>query len=150
MQISRRRCYLKLQNIRQPDASMRNGSKMEVLTLLFILLISFNGLFSTKQCDFYKRALKDNPQTTGVVRKFMNCWGDEVEHGQSDLILLIDKSGSMRQSGWNSAIDFVDALLTEVKIAFNATRVAVGTFATKHEVELNYLYEPTAANHKCR
>jgi len=129
---------------------MHNGSKMEVLTLLFILLISCNGLFSTKQCDFYKRALKDNPQTTGVVRKFMNCWGDEVEHGQSDLILLIDKSGSMRQSGWNSAIDFVDALLTEVKIAFNATRVAVGTFATKHEVELNYLYEPTAANHKCR
>ena len=150
MQLSRRRCYFELQNFRQPDALMCNESRMEILALLLILLLGCNGVFSTKQCDYYKRPLKDNSQANAVVKKFMNCWGGEVEHGQSDLVLLIDKSGSMHQSGWNSAIDFVDALLTEVKIAFNATRVAVGTFATKHEVELNYLYEPTTANHKCR
>ena len=80
----------------------------------------------------------------------MNCWGKEVEHGQSDLVILLDKSGSMRQSGWDSAKDFVDSLLTEVKVAFNATRVAIGTFATRHKVELNYLWTPSFANHKCR
>ena len=123
---------------------------MGTFTLLLTLLIACNGAFSTKTCEDYKRPLKENSQADNVARKFMNCWGDEVEHGQSDLVLLIDKSGSMRQSGWNSAIDFVDALLTEVKVAFNATRIAIGTFATKHEIELNYLHTPTYANHKCR
>ena len=123
---------------------------METFAFLFTLLIALNGVLSTKLCEDYKRPLKENTQVDAGSRKFMNCWGDEVEHGQSDLVLLIDKSGSMRQYGWNSAIDFVDALLTEVKVAFNATRIAIGTFATKHKVELNYLYEPTFGNHKCR
>ena len=118
--------------------------------LLLTILVIVHSVSATKQCEHYKRPLKDSSQVDSTSRKFMNCWGDEVEHGQSDLVLLIDKSGSMRQAGWNSAIDFVDALLTEVKVAFNATRIAIGTFATQHRVELNYLYQPTFANHKCR
>ena len=105
---------------------------------------------ATTTCDYYKRQMKDSPEADNVARKFMNCWGHNVEHGQSDLVILIDKSGSMREDGWKSAMDFVTSLLSEVKIAFNATRIAIGTFATKHEIELNYLYNPTSANHKCR
>ena len=123
---------------------------MGTFTFLLLLLTVFSGVLSTKLCSDYKRPLKESSQTDNVARKFMNCWGDEVEHGQSDLVVLMDKSGSMLQSGWNAAMDFVTALLTEVKIAFNATRIAIGTFATRHEVELNYLHDPTAANHKCR
>ena len=123
---------------------------MKTTFVLLALVATFHSALSVKSCEENKRPLKDGPQADDASRKFMNCWGNEVEHGQSDLVLLLDKSGSMGPNGWNSAINFVNALLTEVKIAFNATRIAIATFATKHEIELNYLHEPTRNNHKCR
>ena len=80
----------------------------------------------------------------------MNCWGKGVEHGESDLVILMDSSGSMEQDGWDRAKDFVDALLTEIKIAFDATRVVIGTFTRSHKIEINYLMNPSFLNTKCR
>ena len=125
---------------------------MNPVLLLLIFVGSLHIEFCTSlTCEDYKRPLKNNNAVNSVSRKFLNCWGSEVEHGESDLIILIDKSGSMRQSGWNAAKDFVDALLTEVRVAFNATRIAIGTFASAHRLELNYLTKDTGpASHKCR
>ena len=80
----------------------------------------------------------------------MNCWGKGVEHGESDLVILMDSSGSMGQDGWNRAKDFVDALLTEIKISFDASRVAIGYFTKSHKIEINYILNPTFLNTKCR
>lgn len=123
---------------------------MEFPLLLWTLFFVVNGALATKLCEEYKRPLKESTQLDSVSRKFMNCWGNEVEHGQSDLIILVDKSGSMGPVGWNSALDFVDSLLTEVRVAFNATRIAVGTFASDHKVDINYLLNPSPINNKCR
>ncbi|XP_065058048.1 sushi, von Willebrand factor type A, EGF and pentraxin domain-containing protein 1-like [Rhopilema esculentum] len=125
---------------------------MNPVLLLLIFVGSLHIEFCTSlTCEDYKRPLKENSAVNSVSRKFLNCWGSEVEHGESDLIILIDKSGSMMQSGWNAAKDFVDALLTEVRVAFNATRITIGTFASTHRLELNYLTKDTGpASHKCR
>lgn len=123
---------------------------MKTCLLFSVLVASLYVASATRSCDDYKRQLKSGSAVNTESRKFMNCWGKELENGQSDLVILMDKSGSMDQSGWDSAKNFVEALLTEVKVAFNATRIAIGTFATKHEKELNYLWNPSFANHKCR
>lgn len=80
----------------------------------------------------------------------MNCWGQGVEHGKSDLIILMDNSASMGLDAWNRAKDFVDALLTEIKITFDASRVVIGTFGQSHSIKINYLLNPTFLNTKCR
>ena len=73
-----------------------------------------------------------------------------MTHGKSDLVILLDSSGSMQKKGFDDAKDFIDALLTEVRIGFDATRIAIVNFATHRKIDINYLWHPTHANTKCK
>ena len=121
-------------------------------TVLFIAAVvsCFHVTSAVRSCDDYKRHLRNSSSVDIRSREFMNCWGKGVEHGESDLVILMDNSGSIGQDGWNSAKDFVDALLTEIKISFDASRVAIGYFTRSHKIEINYILNPTFLNTKCR
>ena len=87
------------------------------------------------------------------VREFANCLGNDVESGQSDLVVVLDRSGSMGwptpTRGYIAAKSFINSLLSEVKVSFNATRISVITFANDVTNEINYLENPTPVNNKC-
>ena len=119
---------------------------MSRVLLLATILTSLTIVEQARVCE-NKKTLQPG---ASVAQKFMNCWGKDVEHGQSDLVILLDGSGSMYPSGFKQAKDFIDALLTEVRVAFNATRISIVTFSTQVDVNINYLWNPTSANHKCK
>eukprot|EP00794_Sanderia_malayensis_P006970 gene6970-7755_t len=114
----------------------------------FFAICCINVVQASKQCNVERR-LKPG-EGASVAQSFMNCWGQDVEHGMSDLVVLIDNSGSMYRSGFQAAKEFVSSLLSEVRVAFNATRIAVVTFSTHRKTEINYLWTPDAGNHKCK
>ncbi len=119
-------------------------------TIFTCVLVAFLGCISnSEQLCQNKRPLKAGAGAA-EIQDFMNCWGEDVENGQSDLVVLIDNSGSMGEYGFKAAKDFVTSLLTEVRVAFNATRIAVVTFSRHRKLELNYLWRPNMGNHKCK
>ena len=119
------------------------------IILCLVSFLLFEGSLGQK-CADYKRPLRPGSSVSSSTKQFLNCWGNEVESGQSELVVLIDESGSMRRSGFKAAKDFVSSLLSEVRVAFNATRIAIGTFNRGHRIDFNYILNPSFANHKCK
>eukprot|EP00794_Sanderia_malayensis_P006969 gene6969-7754_t len=81
---------------------------------------------------------------------FMKCWLKEVTSGKSDLVFLMDRSGSMKTAGFQAAKNFITMLLKEVRVSFSSTRVALVSFARQSSIDINYIWNPTTANHKCK
>jgi len=127
------------------------------LFLLTSILLNVVTADKTRDCINYNRPVSKN---IGNGKKmFVNCLAKDVESGQSDLVVLIDKSGSMwntgtykgqSMNGFKVAKQFIKSLLSEVRIAYNATRIAVGTFNERHKIDFNYIWNPSFKNHKCK
>lgn len=104
---------------------------------------------SGNDCIFYPRRTRMHIPNKNH-RNFVNCLSKTLETGKSDLVVLIDGSGSITRSGFEIAKKFVKALLSNVKIAYDATRIAVGTFSDNHQININYINNPSIHNHKCK
>lgn len=100
------------------------------------------------RCDQYKRSLTG--KVTQNQQEFMNCFGKNVESGQAELIVLVDDSGSMGKDGFGIAKKFIKALLSEVRVSFNATRIAIGTFSDNSKIDINYILKAKYGNNKCK
>lgn len=134
--------------------------KVFILALLFYFLHSDVAAYNSYDCSNYVHpTVNSNNKLSPEEKKFMNCLGRDVVSGRSDLVVLIDRSGSMQSSGsfkgtkytgYDVAKKFIKSLLSEVRIAYNATRIAVGTFGTDSTIDINYLKKPSYSNHKCK
>ena len=124
--------------------------------MLTCITIDVHGTDTTRDCSNYKR------KVTGSIGKdqtFVNCLGRDVETGQSDLVVMIDRSSSMTWyssnvdgvtiDGYGVAKAFIESLLSEVKISRNATRISVITFGNDHRTDIDFLRKPIPANNKC-
>ena len=134
--------------------------KMNLIVLLLCILINNIGrvLLSTDKndCTHYKRNVWDDINTD--QRLFVNCFGKDVESSRADLIVMLDRSGSMWKSslvdgvtmtGYQIAKKFIKDLLSEVKISFNATRIAVITFGSQAKIDIDFIINPIPNNNKC-
>ncbi|XP_047126957.1 sushi, von Willebrand factor type A, EGF and pentraxin domain-containing protein 1 isoform X1 [Hydra vulgaris] len=125
-------------------------------TVVFLGFLIINFIGGQKRC-INKRPLTGPIPDTQL--EFMNCWSNEVEHGASDLVILLDSSGSMystgsfqgvTMTGFDIGKTFINALLSKVHISFNATRIAIGTFGTNHKIDINFILRPDYSMHKCK
>lgn len=73
---------------------------------------------------------------------------------QSDIIFLLDTSGSLRfwgQDGFTDEKVFVNSLLSHIRVSMPSTRVSIVTFGTDSTVDINYIspkiVDPSL--HKC-
>lgn len=128
------------------------------MLLAYLILTNFR-VYGISIDDCSKSVRRTSFQINNNNHKnFVNCWG-KTSSGKSELVVLIDGSGSMTQTGsfqgkttngFVIAKRFVEALLSEIKIAYNATRIAVGTFSDNHQININYINKPDFGNHKCK
>lgn len=132
------------------------ATKMNLIILLLLICIT-NGASTdkTRDCSNYDRKVT---KPIGKHKTFVNCLGRDMETGQSDMVIMLDRSGSMSVtsevdgvtlSGYQIAKNFITSLLSEVKISRNATRIAVVTFASDHSTDIDFLRNPVPANNKC-
>ena len=63
----------------------------------------------------------------------------KYNNSQSDLLFLMDVSGSVSSYGWRTEKLFVNNLLNEFSLAPYSTRVAVLTFSTDVKTDINYI-----------
>lgn len=79
---------------------------------------------------------------------------------KSDLIFLVDVSGSLqhsiwqngrwhRKNGFNDEKVFVNSLLNYIRVSYPSSRVSVILFGTKASIEINYISHLSVNNHKC-
>ena len=130
---------------------------MNLIILLLLLLFITNDVHGTDttDCTNYDRKVSGK---IGGYQKFVNCLGSNVESQRADLVVILDRSGSMSwyssdddvtMNGYKTAKAFIKSLLSEVKISFNATRISVITFANDHTADIDFLRNPKPANNKC-
>ena len=74
---------------------------------------------------------------------------------QSDIIFLLDTSGSLRfygQDGFTDEKKFVNSLLSYIRVSMPATRISIVTFGSDARVDINYvspeIVDPSVM-HKC-
>ena len=82
---------------------------------------------------FSVEALLNNPEE--ILANFKSRYNNS----KSDLIFLLDTSGSVRPWGFNTEKIFVDSLLNEFSVAPYSTRVAVITFGSEVKTDINYI-----------
>lgn len=133
--------------------------------LLILQIILFTSLYINEiaankinDCSGYIR--KTYPIQNKNQKEFVNCLGSRMDSGKSELVILMDTSGSMLYNrgiiqgksydGFEVSKRFVKALLSEVRIAYNATRIAIGTFSSTHQININYINNVEFGNHKCK
>ena len=130
-----------------------------IATVTFsILYLCWRANCVIHDCSKYTR-LRPNSRIYGQKKFFVNCFAKDVESGISDLVVLVDRSGSMwsrasfggvSMTGYEVAKVFIKSLLSEVRIAYDATRIAVGTFGYDATIDINYILDPTSQNQKCQ
>ncbi|KAG1659000.1 Sushi, von Willebrand factor type A, EGF and pentraxin domain-containing protein 1 [Nymphon striatum] len=62
--------------------------------------------------------------------------------GKSDLVFLLDRSGSVGAANFEIEKGFVESLLTNFVVAENATRVAVITYSRSTKLHIDYIKSP--------
>ena len=127
------------------------------LIVLLCILVNIGLSSSMDDCLNYERKTSVNVKTG--YRKFVNCFGKDVESSRADLVVMLDRSGSMfwqtsevngaTMTGYQIAKKFIKDLLSEVKISFDATRIAVITFGDKPQTDINFILKPKRTNNKC-
>jgi uncharacterized protein YegL len=73
-------------------------------------------------------------------------------NSKADIFFLMDNSGSLWSGGQNGFRDektFITSLLSKIKIAKPATRVAVIRFGDHATIDINYVSDLTGLNNKC-
>lgn len=83
--------------------------------------------------------------------KILNDFKAKYNNSQSDIIFLMDVSGSVSDYGFASEKMFVENLLNEFSVAPYSTRVAVITFGRYIQTNINYIdIDPLSLTHqKC-
>lgn len=83
--------------------------------------------------------------------KILNDFKQKYNNSQSDLIFLMDVSGSVSNYGFQTEKIFVENLLSEFSVAPYSTRVAVITFGEHVKTDINYIdQDPLSLVHqKC-
>ncbi|PFX17574.1 Sushi, von Willebrand factor type A, EGF and pentraxin domain-containing protein 1 [Stylophora pistillata] len=83
--------------------------------------------------------------------KILTDFKAKYNNSQSDIIFLMDVSGSVSNYGFQSEKIFVDNLLNEFSVAPYSTRVAVITFGADVKTDINYIdISPLSKTHqKC-
>ena len=71
------------------------------------------------------------------------------DNKKSDILFLIDTSGSLRGSDFNEEKKFVTNLLNEISVGMEATRVEVIPFGEQATIFVDYVSVPNLANTKC-
>lgn len=119
---------------------------MYLLHLLFVLMIyaAFNNAQSFRDCSNFNRRV--TRQVRDGSKSFVNCIGYDVASGQSNLVIIIDRSN---RNAYQAAKEVVRSLLTKIKVSYNATRIAVITFDKHATVDIDFLRAPKLTNHKC-
>ena len=88
------------------------------------------------------------------LENFQRSHNDTV----SDLIFLLDTSGSLMywdyasrtsKLGFDDEKVFVNSLLSYIRVSLPATRVTVVLFGTQATIDINYISNLDAQNHKC-
>lgn len=83
--------------------------------------------------------------------KILTDFKQKYNNSQSDIIFLMDVSGSVSDYGFDSEKIFIDNMLNEFSVAPYSTRVAVITFGAEVKTDINYIdIDPTSLTHqKC-
>ncbi|KAG1659006.1 Sushi, von Willebrand factor type A, EGF and pentraxin domain-containing protein 1 [Nymphon striatum] len=103
---------------------------MRVTKIVSILLIVVTIAYCSK-----KRKLKWKQRLDTLTnKKFMQ--------GKSDLVFLLDRSGSVGAANFEIEKGFVESLLTNFVVAENATRVAVITYSRSTKLHIDYIKSP--------
>ena len=88
------------------------------------------------------------------LENFQRSHNDSI----SDLIFLLDTSGSLwyydyasrsTKIGFDDEKVFVNSLLSHIRISLPSTRVSVALFGTDATLDINYVSQLDAKNHKC-
>ena len=112
-----------------------------LLSLMMFVVLNKAQSSRYKDCTIYRKI------ALGYGRNsFVNCIGYDVVSGQSDLVIMIDRSS---KNAYRTAKEVVRSLLTEIKISYNATRIAVITFDKHVSVDIDFLRNPKPTNNKC-
>lgn len=77
---------------------------------------------------------------------------DEVvsfENSVSDLVFLVDTSGSLSTSDFNEEVTFVTNLLNEISVDMQATRVEVIPFGSTASQFITQISDPAVSKNKC-
>ena len=88
---------------------------------------------------FFSLFFSSHSQWHTSNRQRLNTFKESFKNSQSDLIIFIDVSGSVRTYGFRMEKYFVTSLLNEVSVAFYSTRIAIVTFGERIKTNLNYI-----------
>ena len=88
---------------------------------------------------FFSLFLSSHSQWHTSNRQRLNAFKQSFKNSESDIIIFIDVSGSVRTYGFRTEKYFVTSLLNEFSIAFYSTRVAVVTFGERIKTDINYI-----------
>lgn len=98
-------------------------AKMKLLLLAFACAVSY----------FHIEANLD------IQNQILSDFKAKYNNSKSDLIFLLDTSGSVGTHNFKSEKDFVNSLLNEFSLAPYSTRVAVITFGKVVKTDINYI-----------
>lgn len=113
------------------DSRLKMMSALEVLQACLITWLLYNPIWAQgpQQSDF--RRLR---------------W-ESLDANNTDLVFLLDRSGSVGAAGFEMQLGFVHSFLKYFEVTPNATRVAVVSFSDDAVVHANFLKEP---GNKCQ
>ena len=78
----------------------------------------------------------------------LNQFQQKFNNSRSDMIFLIDVSGSVSDSGFSTEKEFVTSLLSKVSVQAIATRVSVITFGYRVERNIDYVNYLSTNRHR--
>lgn len=79
----------------------------------------------------------------------LNQFQKKYNNSQADIIFLIDVSGSVSYSGFNTEKEFVKSMLSEISVQPIASRVAVVTFGKYVQENIDYIDYASLDKNKC-
>lgn len=114
------------------------GTVKGLLLIAIFFLASFQFVSSVDWLDQSKQELKK------LRNEFL-----AYDNRKSDLLFLIDTSGSLWDHDYNEEKKFVTNLLNEISVGMEATRVEVIPFGTTASIFVDYVSAPGLEKTKC-
>ena len=108
------------------------------LPVVVFILVNVHFIAGQDWLDISKEELLE---LRNEVRSFNNSI--------SDLVFLVDTSGSLSTSDYNEEITFVTNLLNEISVAMQATRVEVIPFGSTASRFITQISSPDGSKNKC-
>lgn len=122
------------------EGSVQNASMaVHIQTACFIVSVLFSNFF-------YSQAL--NAANAQWVQR-LNQFQQKYNNSRSDIIFLLDLSGSVSDYGFQTEKKFVNSLLSEISVQPIATRVGVVTFEESAAKRIDYIDYNGLDKNKC-